>query len=339
MLSFALKTTSILLLLGATAVASAQEKVRIGDYMASNHFVSEAGLKPWMAEVTELSKGKLAFEHYPAQQLGKAADMLKLAQANVAQIAFINVSMAGDKLELGGVAELPGMFDSACQGTMAFLKAGRQGPIADEFAASGVRMLYPVVFRSLQAFSRARPLTGPDSFNGQKMMIPMRPAELMFSNLGAITQRMTSGPEAYQGMQRGTVDSVILQPEAVYTYDMVPLIKHATENGRFGALTGFYLINLQTWNKLDDATKAGIDAASEKAARRACEAIDKGFATVFQRLRKDGVPVTVYSADELRKFDAAGQAIAKQWADGLTQRGKKAEETLALMRKTAEGLK
>jgi TRAP-type C4-dicarboxylate transport system substrate-binding protein len=339
MRGFPVKTSSIVLLLCATALANAQEKVRIGDYTASKHFVGEAGLKPWMAEVTEATKGKVVFEHYPGQQLGKAADMLRLTQSNVAQIANITVSMAGDKLELAGVAELPGMFDSACQGTMAFLKAGRQGPIADEFQAAGVRLVYPVVYRSLQAFSREKPLNTVASFQGQKLMVPMRPAELMLGSIGAVTQRLTSGPEAYQGMQRGMVDSVILQPEAVYTYDMLGIVKHATENGKFGALVSLYLINLQTWNKFDDATKAAIDAASEKAAKRACEAVDAGFVSVFQRMRKDGVQVTVYPQDELRKFDAASQAARKQWVDGLAQRGKKSAETLALMLKAAEGAK
>ncbi len=325
MINFALKTTAVVAMVCAASIASAQEKLRVGDYMAAQHYLTEAGLKPWMQEVTAASKGKLAIEHFPSQQLGKATDLFKLTQSNVAQISNLTVSMAGDKLELSGAAELPGMFATSCQGTDAYFKVAKSGPIADEFAANGVHLLFPLVFRSFQMFSRSKPIEGLASVNGQKMMVPMRPTELMLTKAGAVTQRLTSGADTFQAAQRGTIDSFIFNPDSIYIYDLQTQIKHATQNGNFGQL-------VQTWNSLDAATKAAIDTASEKAAKRTCQAIDDGFSKLFERLRKDGIQVTTFSPAALATFKTASDDAAKQWADDLGKRGKKGAEVVAALR-------
>jgi len=337
MIRIAVQSVSVIALLSAATMAQAQERatLRIGDYMAGSHYLVESGLKPWMQEVTAATNGQVAFEHFPSQQLGKAVDLLRLTQTNVAQISSLTVSMAGDKLELSGAAELPGMFTTSCQGTAAYMKAAQSGPIAEEFAANGVRLLYPIVFRSFQMFSRSKPIEGLASVSGQKMMVPMRPTELMLSKAGAVTQRLTSGPDTFQAVQRGTIDAFIFNPDSIYIYDMQNHVKHATENGTFGQLLSLYLINLQTWNKFDAATKAAIDAASQKAAKSACTAIDDGFVKVFERMRKDGVQVTVFSTGALATFAAAGDDASKQWAEDLAKRGKRGAEVLAAMRAAA----
>jgi hypothetical protein len=46
--------------------------------------------------------------HYPAQQLGKATDMLKLTQTGVADIGYVAPAYASDKMPVSEVAILPG---------------------------------------------------------------------------------------------------------------------------------------------------------------------------------------------------------------------------------------
>jgi TRAP-type C4-dicarboxylate transport system substrate-binding protein len=63
--------------------------LRVADSFPKGHFLVKLMLEPWMEEVKKRTNGAATFEHYPAQQLGKAADMLKLTQTGVADIGYV----------------------------------------------------------------------------------------------------------------------------------------------------------------------------------------------------------------------------------------------------------
>ena len=69
------------LLIASTILAHAAEpiKLRVADWFPKGHYLVKLVLEPWMEEVQKRTNGAVTFEHYPAQQLGKAADMLKLS--------------------------------------------------------------------------------------------------------------------------------------------------------------------------------------------------------------------------------------------------------------------
>ena len=60
-----------------------------------------------MAEVQKRTNNAVTFEHYPAQQLGKAADMLKLTQTGVADIGYVAPAYVSDKMPVSEVAMSP----------------------------------------------------------------------------------------------------------------------------------------------------------------------------------------------------------------------------------------
>ena len=62
--------------LGASGAMAAEITMRVADSFPTGHYIVENGTKPWMAKIKELTNGKVDFEYYPAQQLGKAKDMM-----------------------------------------------------------------------------------------------------------------------------------------------------------------------------------------------------------------------------------------------------------------------
>src|ERR1700753_1348824 len=62
---------------------AAQKKLRISDSLPIGHFFAESGTKFWMQRVTDLTKGAVTFEYFPAEQLGKAKDLLTLTRSGV----------------------------------------------------------------------------------------------------------------------------------------------------------------------------------------------------------------------------------------------------------------
>src|SRR6476619_1633364 len=119
--------------------AAAQEKItlRLAESLPAGHVIHELVAKPFMELVTKGTNGQVTFQHYPAEQLGKAKDMAQLTVAGVADVSYIVPSYSSEKYPLTAVAELPGIFDTACQRSLAIynishnvatLKATESGP-------------------------------------------------------------------------------------------------------------------------------------------------------------------------------------------------------------------
>lgn len=104
-------------LIASVNLAAAAEpiKLRVADSFPKGHYLVRLVLEPWMAEVQKRTNNAVTFEHYPAQQLGKAADMLKLTQTGVADIGYVAPAYVSDKMPVSEVAMLPGVFEHSCQ--------------------------------------------------------------------------------------------------------------------------------------------------------------------------------------------------------------------------------
>ena len=93
-MSTGLTTRSIVasaLLVTAAYPAAAQEKItlRLAESLPAGHVIHELVAKPFMELVTKATNGQVAFQHYPAEQLGKAKDMAQLTVAGVADVSYI----------------------------------------------------------------------------------------------------------------------------------------------------------------------------------------------------------------------------------------------------------
>src|SRR5690606_34652759 len=104
--------------------------------------------------------GKVAFQYYPTEQLGKAKDLLSLTVSGVADIAYVAPGFVSDKMPLSAVGELPlpTHSPSACPVTMAYWKIAKPGGLLDqkEFAPNGVRLLFSIVLPPYQLVTTSR---------------------------------------------------------------------------------------------------------------------------------------------------------------------------------------
>src|ERR1700676_4223898 len=89
-----------LILIASSVFAQAADPItlRVADSFPKGHYLVKLILEPWMEEVKKRTNNAVTFEHYPAQQLGKAADMLKLTQTGVADIGYIAPAYVSDKM-------------------------------------------------------------------------------------------------------------------------------------------------------------------------------------------------------------------------------------------------
>src|SRR5690348_995446 len=254
------------LLIGSGFAAQAADpiRLRVADSFPKGHFLVKLILEPWMADVTKRTNGAVTFEHYPAQQLGKAADMLKLTQAGVADIGYIAPAYVSDKMPVSEVAMLPGAFEHSCQGTLAYSKLAKSGVIAEQdYTGNGIRLLFAVTLPQYRIFTVTKQVKEPGDITGLKLRSTGGAQDLTLRAIGAVPVRMAA-PDAYESLQRGTMDGLLFPLESVVAYGADKLVKYSTDGLGFASFVVSYSISETNWKKLSpEIQKAMVDVAEE----------------------------------------------------------------------------
>ena len=311
-----------------------QEKLRVADALPVGHYISEYAAKFWMQEVTSRTNGSVQFEYYPAEQLGKAKDMLSLAQSGVADIAYVATSYISDKLPLSSVAELPGSFSTSCEGTLAYWKlAIGDGIIAKrDFEPNGVRVLFALSLPPYQLLTAKRKFDSISSAKGLKIRIPGGAAlDAMVGALKAVPVRISS-PELHESLSRGTIDGLLFPYGSSITYDLVSLLKYSTIGENFGSAVIVYLISDARWKKLPPETQRAMTEAGEAAMRRGCSMMDKDVDSDAVKLRKGGLELLALQPTMRAELAKINAAVSQEWAESLDKRGKPGSEVLKAYR-------
>lgn len=321
---------SALLSAALASAASAEEvTLRVADSLPTGHYIGESLAKAWMDRVGELTNGEVAFEYYPAQQLGKAKDLLSLTQTGVTDVGYVGVSYTPDKLPLSSVAELPGAFSTSCEGTLAYWSIAKPGGVLDkaEISENGVRMLMVMVLSPYQVFMKSQELAGVDSFSGQKIRATGGTKELAVERLGGVPVAIP-GPEVREALARGTIDGIAFPAASIKPYDLAPLLKYATRDMNFGSFIASYMISESKWSELSPETQAAMAQAGDEVTAAACKTADELDAAAKQEMAEQGVTFVDLPDAERAKIGEALGGIGKEWAADLDGRGKAGAEVL-----------
>lgn len=317
-------------LVGSAVLAQAADpiKLRVADSFPKGHFLVKLVLEPWMEDVKKRTNNAVTFEHYPAQQLGKATDMLKLTQAGVADIGYVAPAYASDKMAVSEVAMLPGNFEHTCQGTLAYTKLAKSGVIADQdYTPNGIRLLLAVSLPQYRIFTVTKQVKEVGDVTGMKLRSTGGAQDLTLRAIGAVPVRMAA-PDAYESLQRGTMDGLLFPLESVVAYGADKLVKYSTDGLGFASFIVAYSISENVWKKLSpDIQKAMTDAADELVPA-ACQQIQKSDDEVKKSLEAQGVKFETLTPESKAKFKDLMKGVNKAWADGLDGRGKKGSEAL-----------
>ena len=322
----------------SVSVAAAQQvKLRVADSLPVGHYISKDLLKPFMAQVEKATGKKVSFQYFPAQQLGKAKDMLSLTQTGVADIGYVGPSYIAGKMPLSSVGELPEAFSTSCQGTLAFWNIAKPGGVLDkiEFAPQGVRVLMVLVLPPYQIFS-AKQITGLASLKGMTVRSTGGAKDIALTKLGAVPVHMAA-PEARQALSRGTVDAIAFPISSVLPYDLQPYLKTATEGANFGSFVATYMISQKKYDSLPPDVRKAMDEAGEYATKSACAQVQKLTGVDQTKLAKDGVKFMALSKPDMTKLNKIMSTVGDAWADKLEKQGHPAKKVLAAFRASLSG--
>ena len=323
----------------ASQPAAAQDKklvLRVADQFPQGHFLPRYGIKPWMEQVTKATNGEVQFEYYPGEQLGKAKDLLSLVQSGVADVVLFAPSYASDKMPLSAVMELPGMFTSSCQGTLAHSKLAKEGGILAqrEYAPNGVRVLFSAIYPPYQLVSAKRKIDGPKDMEGMKLRVLGGAMDLTVRKLKGVGVKMAS-PEAFEAISRGTLDGAIFSYGVTANYN-IPT-KYATAGAGFGTAAAIFIISENRWKQLPGHVKKAMTEAGEVASRSTCAGMDKEEAGDLEKLKQKGVTVVRWSEADKKEMNAILASVASEWAAEVDKRGKPGSEVLKAVLEARDG--
>lgn len=321
----------------AGAVSAQEITLRLADSLPVGHYMTTGVADPLMQGTTEKTGGNVVFEHFPAQQLGKAKDMLSLVQSGVADIAYVGASYSADKLPLSSVGELPEAFTNSCEGTMAFWEIAKPGGALDqaEFAPEGVRALAVLVLPPYQLFA-AKEITGLADIDGWKVRVTGAPKIAAVEKLGGVPVAVP-GPETREAISRGTVDAIAFPIGSIKPYDLAPHIKTATKGTNFGAFVAAWMISQSKFDSLPAEVQTALTEAGEAATANGCEQTDASSTEDYQYVAEQGVTFVELPEEDMTKLGGIMASVGDEWAKDLDGRGKPGSEILQAFRDALKG--
>lgn len=303
-------------------------KLRVADSFPADHYLVRILLTPWMEEVTRRTNGAVVFQHYPNQQLGKAADLLRLTQTGVVDIGYIAPSYVSDKMPNSEVAQLPGQFDTVCAGTMAYWKTARNGIIArTDYAPNKVHLLLETVLPPYHVFTARTPIAAMKDFAGLKLRTTGGAQDLTVRALGGVPVRMAA-PDAYESLSRGTMDGLLFPLESVISYGLDKLVKNGTDGVGFGSFIVAFSIGTDTWNRLPPEVRQAMDDVANEMEPKLCQQVQDEELVSRRKLEAAGVVFATLPPATVADIHARLNDVAVEWAKGLDARGKPGTEVL-----------
>lgn len=321
---------AVALTCGATAASAQAIKLRVADSFPNGHFISEKVTKPWIAKINSRLGGSVNLEYYPAEQLGKAKDVLSLTGSGVVDIGYVAPAFVGDKLPLSVVAELPIDFKSSCEATPAFYTlATGDGILAkQEFGPNNVRVLWTMVLVPYQMMLGQKVnFDGLKSLKGLKIRTTGGAKELAVRKLGAVPVQIPS-PEVYEAVTRGTVDGALWPFTSVYSYGVENAYRSSTVGENFGSFVVTYVMNERKWKSLPPNVQKAISETSEETLKVACDVADAEDKEAIAKLRAAGWKIPEFTAADKSELRNLLAPVSKEWAEGLDKRGKPGSQVL-----------
>jgi TRAP-type C4-dicarboxylate transport system substrate-binding protein len=319
---------------GAARADDVKVSLRLADSLPIGHIIHEAVTKPFIDAVARRTNGDVTIAHYPAEQLGKAKDLLRLTQSGVVDIGYVVPSYASDKMALTAVAELPGAFRDACQGTAAYWALSREQAFLgeSEFAPNGVRPLITFVLPTYQILlSTKKPVSGLADIEGLKIRTAGGALDLMIRGIKAVPIRM-SPPEIYESMSRGTLDGAMLGYQSAVSYDLIGLLKTGTLDEPLSSVVITYSISEAKWKALPESVRKVLAEEGERITKESCAKFADAEKQALAKAKDKGIKLIKFSPEDEKTMAAVFETVNQDWASGLDGRGKPGSQALKAWR-------
>lgn len=314
-------------LVAANGASAEEVTLRVADHYPAGSPSADMTAGHFMREVEQRTDGRVKFEYFPTEQLGRAGDMLTLTTTGVTDIGFAAPAYVSDTLPLGGVVELPGTFQHPCEGTRAFYDMATEGILLEtEYQPNDIRVLIALALPPYQVLSN-NAFSGLPDLAGQRLRTGGGAQDVSVEQIGAVPVRM-AGPDIYESLQRGTLDGVVFPLPSIEQYSLEEILAYSTIGMNFGSFMSSYVISERRWNELPSDVQEIMLEVGEETSMMACEQMANDIEPAIERLTAAGIEFVDFSEEDRARIAELLEPVGEAWAEQMNQRGLPGTEVL-----------
>ncbi|WP_077213094.1 TRAP transporter substrate-binding protein DctP [Bacillus dakarensis] len=305
-------------------------KLKFASYFAGTSPIYTAVTEPFMKRVTELTDGKVEFEYYPSEQLGKAGDLLQLTSDGVADLAIFPTNYTPDLMPITNMLSgLPGLSTNADQGTKAYNQLIKQNTqiIELEYKKNGIKPLLMHVSPNYEIWTKDLELRVPADLEGKKIRTPGGVANELYEYMGAIPVAIPF-PEIYEGLDKGVIEAIALYGLGLKNGGIDEITNYVVMPHIATAIQGI-MINQKVWDGLpEDVQKAMIQASDE-----IIETAGAVYAEETIKFDEDfvanGGTIAELTQEEMAQWNKVSEEFVEKWLTDHADEGYPYQEILA----------
>lgn len=322
--SFMLTTA---LVVGATSVSADSRTLSIGDFFSTEHLFTREGTEPWMRSVEEKTNGSISFTHFPSSQAAAASGLLDAVNNGVLDMALIGPAYHSEKLTINSLIALPGLYNSAEEGSAALQEVMQEGPLRDELLAAGVTPIFSLVSPPYQVLLKGDQVGMPTEWHGLDIRTSGTTQAMTARSLGASAISLP-GPEVYMGIERGRVDGVFFPLSSVGAYNLQEVVQHISSNGSFGGYSYVLVVNQRVFESLSENERKAMLEAGEEISLKLAKALDESTGELLEAWRSQGLNIFEFSEDELQALDSSMADVKGDWVARISSHYPDANDAL-----------
>jgi len=216
------------------------------------------GLEQWSTSLTERSEGRIEVEMYPSQTLAKAASSYDAVKSRIADVAATVQGYTANRFPLTQIIELPGMVDTAAQGSCALQNLHDEGVLNDEYDET--HTLFVFTNGPGHLHTRDTKVTGPEDIRGLALRRPTTTVGALMEELGAQPVGMPA-PDIYQSLQRDLISGVAISWDGAKIFRINELANYHAELNLY-SLAFVVTMNKDVYESLPDDLKAIVNEHS-----------------------------------------------------------------------------
>jgi TRAP-type C4-dicarboxylate transport system substrate-binding protein len=328
-----LKTGLLLLAAVAAAAVAPADELTLAHFMPPTHTLHQEVFQPLADALDEATDGALTLRIYPAGALGKGpVQQYKRVVEGVADITFCIHSYTAALFPLSQLITQPGLLSSAEAGT-AKLWDILPAYLANEYRE--VKLLGLWAMSPTVLITRTHAVHTPADLAGMKVRISSPAESAVVQAWGGVPVAMPV-TEAYNALNTGIVDAVLIQPSALYApWNLAEPGRYVTHNLPSPAATVFLAMNQTRWQQLQPAWQQTLKdltgrSFSLDAARRWS---GKDLDALAQAADDAGIQAIALTPDQRSQFAMASHDLVQAEIQRLEQQGVAAD---AIYRALAE---
>lgn len=272
--------------------------------------------EPWMKRVTELTDGQVEFEYFPAEQLGKAGDLLQLTKDGVTDISIFPANYYADQMPLSQMLlGLPNLSESSGQGTKAYNELVQENEtlLKTDYLNNGVRPIVSHVSPTYELWTTGKEIRVPSDLKGKKVKTAGGIANEIYSSMGAVPVAI-SHAETYEALEKGVIDIASYYAMAIKNSGTSELLKYAVLP-HIGTVIQSITVNEKAWQGLPKDVQKAMKQAGEEITGPIGEVYVEETEKFNKEFVANGGVIAELTKDESQQWKTATNDFTKKWLE------------------------